>query len=91
MVFKCLNTVFRGIDPMVVGFNKHEFALMFGEKIFHSLRCLVEVCKRFFIGGEYAGIVESGNGFGKDGVCFIMVHYEETNVTIYGYEWKCAG
>ena len=86
---------------MIVWFNHLQLAIIFGKKFFDVFRGLVVHYVQFWfepllfqfnkihlICSEYAHVVQTCNGFGEDGVGFVMVQDEKTNAPVEGHEWK---
>jgi hypothetical protein len=98
-VLERLYSTFSRVDAVVARFDQLELTLLWGEIRFDCFCCLIvhdikfwvvpfanQEFKVLFVCIQYALRVEARDWRGEDGVGFVVVHHEETDVTIEGHE-----
>ncbi len=94
-IFEHLNCPLSGVDTMIMGLDKLEADLLRGKVGLDFFFCLIvhhvqfrfvtfifKLFKILLLRFQDAAGVEIGDRSSKDGVCFAMIHYKETDVTI---------
>ncbi len=104
LIFECLHCPLSGVDTMIMGLNELEADLLWGEVgldhfcslIVHHVQfwlvtTIFKVFKILLVCFQDAARVKTRDRSGKNGVCFIMIHYKQTDVAIKCHEGELAG